>query len=294
MSSLILLRPWWLAALLVALGLSLLLRRTGRSAGGWEQVMSPAMLKAMRRLGHLNPGGARSGLAALAAACLLVIGLSGPAVPRADAPLIAGTGSILIAIDLSPSVSEGPALADAKAAAASVLSAADGRPVGLILYAGEAYAIAAPTADPAVLESDIAVLGPDTMPAGGSRPAAALALARQMLTGARPADLVLVSDGGGIDAQATTEAGRLRAEGIGLLVLTLDAAAGGPVDRDALVALSDAAAPARSPDRVVDRLAAAGTRDRDEAFTALHVHDLGPFVAALALVPMLALFRRRA
>ena len=133
---------------------------------------------------------------------------------------------MLIAIDMSPSVATAPALADAQAAAAQILEAANGRAVGLIVFAGEAYDVAAPTADPETLETQIAVLGPKTMPGKGSRPAAALALARQMLAGGADADLVLITDGGGVDATAFAEARRLADSGVRLSLLTLEDAAG--------------------------------------------------------------------
>jgi Ca-activated chloride channel family protein len=292
MTELVLLRPWWLLALPAAVLLALWVRRRGPAAGGWERVMPPAMLAAMASLGHLG-GGGRAGLGAVAAIGLIGLGLSGPAVPRADAPLLADSGAILIALDLSPSVAEGPAMADAKAAAAAVLAAAAGRPVGLILYAGEAYEVAAPTADPAVLESDIAVLGPGVMPGAGSRPASALALAREMLGDLEEADLVLISDGGGFDAATAAEAERLVAAGIRIDLLTLDGRAGGGSDFGNLPDLADAVAPARAPDPVLDRLAATGGIGNDAALTALRFRDLGPFVAGFAMIPLLALFRRR-
>lgn len=293
MSDLVLLRPWWLATLPLLAMIALWLWRRGPDAGEWEQVMPPAMAAAMRTLGYLGSKSGHGGLAALAAAGLVSLGLTGPAVPRTDAPLLAGSGAILIVLDMSPSVARSPALADAQAAAAGVLGAAGGRPVGLMLYSGEAYEVAAPTADPATLESQIAVLGPDTMPGGGSRPAAALALARQMLAGSGGADVVLISDGGGVDDATRAEAERLAAEGIGLSVLTLDGAARGKVDVGALDALG-ATAPARSPDAVFRRLSRTGGLERDPALTALQFRDLGPFLAAFAALPLLSLFRRRA
>lgn len=291
----VLLRPWWLLVPPALLLLAFWSRRRGAPAGGWERVMPPATLAAMRRLGHLGAGDPRAGVAALLAAGLVGIALAGPAVRRSDAPLLVESGAILIALDLSPSVAEGPALADAKAAAASVLAAGGGRPVGLLLYAGEAYEVAAPTADPAVLQSDVAVLGPGTMPGEGSRPAAGLALARDMLAGERDADVVLVTDGGGVDSAALAEAGRLTAAGVRLFVLTLDGAAGEGAagDVSALTPLAAAVAPARAADPVLARLAAGGGLDRDPALTALRFRDLGPFVAGFAALPLLLLFARR-
>ncbi|MBN8917343.1 MAG: AMP-binding protein, partial [Rhizobiales bacterium] len=162
MSGFVLLRPWWLAALPLLAALAFWPWRRGPMAGGWGQVMTPAMLAAMRALGHLRRDDAGASLMPVVAAALVGLGLAGPAIPRADAPQFAGSGAVLVAIGLSPGVA-GAALADAQAAAASVMAAAAGRPVGLILYSDEAYDVAAPTGDPAVLESLIAVLGPDTM-----------------------------------------------------------------------------------------------------------------------------------
>ncbi|WP_269583847.1 VWA domain-containing protein [Roseibium sp. Sym1] len=293
MSDLELLRPWWLAALPLLAALALWAWRRGPDAGGWQKVMPARMLVAMRKLGHLHSETGKAGLSCLTAAGLLALGLSGPAVPRADAPILAGSGAILIAIDMSPSVATSPALTDAQAAAAQVLRAANGRAVGLVLYSGDAYDVAAPTADAATLETQIAVLGPDTMPQKGSRPAAALALARQMLSKIPDADLVLISDGGGIDAAAIAEAERLTGDGIGLLVLTLPGS-GGQADPGAFSELASVSetAPARTPEPVLRLISAAGAFHGDGTMTALRYRDLGPFVAALALVPLLGLFRR--
>ncbi|MBP2150935.1 VWA domain-containing protein [Xanthobacter flavus] len=290
MSGFLLLRPWWLAALPLLAALAFWLWRRGPVAGGWGRVMPPTMLAAMRALGHLRRDDAGASLMPVAAAALVGLGLAGPAIPRADAPQLAGAGAVLVAVGLSPGVA-GATLADAQAAAAGIMAAAAGRPVGLILYSDEAYDVAAPTGDPAVLESLIAVLGPDTMPSSGARPAAALRLARRMLEGMPDADLVLISDGSGIDAAARTEAARLATGGIRLFTLGLGV---GSDKATSLEALGVASAPARAPGPVIDRLSGSAALARDGRAAGLAFEDLGPLVAALALVPFLALFRRRA
>lgn len=299
LGGLTLLRPWWLAALPLLTALALWSWRRGPEGAGWRKVLPAPMLRAMRTLGHLQGDTGRTGFACLAAAALLALGLTGPAVPRGDAPVLAGSGAVLIAIDMSPSVATSPALADAQAAAAQILRAANGRAVGLILFAGEAFDVAAPTADPATLETQIAVLGPDTVPGHGSRPAAALALARQMLAGVDDADLVLITDGGGFTREAALEAGRLTGAGAGLSLLTLTGAAGPMPAQDGWAAFQElaavsASAPARAPEPVLGRISSAGSLSRDSALSALRFHDLGPLFAVLALVPVLALFRRPA
>lgn len=288
----ILLRPWWLAALpLLALAAAMLWRR-GAEAGGWERVMPPGMLAGMMALGHLRRGSGWQRLAPLAGAAALALGLAGPALPRADAPVFAQSDAVVIAIDMSDSVAAGPALADAQASAAGLLTRLAGRPVGLILYANEAYAVAAPTDDPATLESQIAVLDAEIMPDEGSHPAAALSLAGEMLAGLKRADLVLVSDGGGIDAATHAEAARLAEAGVRISALTVEGEPSG--DPQALRALANGAvAEAGSPGAVIAALAGGGI-DRDRALVALQYRDVGPWVAALALLPLLLRFRRQA
>ena len=299
MAGLILLRPWWLLGLLLAAGLAIRAVRRDGDAGGWDQVMPAPTLAAMRALGALTGGG--SGwrrlwpVAGLACLCL---GLAGPAMPRRDAPAFEQTDAILIALDMSPSIAQGPGLGRAQIAAAGLMQAVAGRPVGLILFGGEAYQVAAPTADVATLESQIAVLAPGLLPGKGSRPAAALGLAGQMLDGMKRADLVVISDGGGVDALAEAEADRLAAQGVRVSTLLVqDAAPGAPPARpDALARLArdGPSLMAGDVDRLAARLAHVADPGGDAAMTALQYRDFGPLIAALGLVPLLMLLRRPA
>ncbi|AMY67952.1 hypothetical protein [Frigidibacter mobilis] len=165
---LVLLRPLWLLALLpVAVAAVWVRRRMG--SGGWERLVAPPLLHRMRALGLVGAGAAPS-LAPFVLAALLALALAGPARLRASATAFAPMDPVVLMLDLSPSVAQGPALADAQAAAALVLQSAQGRPVGLMLYAADAYLASAPTSDAATLESLIAVLDAQTMPVQGSRP----------------------------------------------------------------------------------------------------------------------------
>lgn len=299
MGGLILLRPWWLLALLPLLLLVLWILRRAPDAGGWERIMPRQMLRAMIALGAL--GGRQpvwQRMLAPFAIFALTTGLAGPALPRRDAPVLAQTDAVIIAIDMSPSVANGPGLAEAQVTAAGLLQALAGRPVGMILYGGEAYTIAAPTTDVATLETQIAVLEPDTLPNPGSRPADALGLAGKLLDKMRRADLILISDGGGVDAQAEAEASRLAEQGVRISALHLAATApeAPPAPENALERLvrgGGEALPADQMARLTARLDRPGAAVRDPVLVALQYRDLGPFLAAFALLPLLIMLRRQ-
>lgn len=298
MEGLILLRPWWLAALPVLVLLMIRVLRRPAPAGGWEAVLSPGLLAAMQALGQFSgqvPRRAR--LMPAAVMVPLILGLAGPALPRDDLPLLARMDTVLLAVDLSASVAGGEALSQARQAAAALLQGLPGRPVGLILYGNEAFAASAPTTDPRRLETLIAVLEPDLMPARGSSPAAAIGLAAQMLADPARSDLILISDGGGVDAGARAEAARLSGLGTRIWAVRVEGVATGVPVPDPR-AMEPLASDGRvlgwaEVDGLAERLGARGQRQRMAQLHALGYHDLGPLLAALAALPLLAMLRRR-
>ncbi|MDF3607278.1 VWA domain-containing protein [Paracoccus sp. DMF-8] len=287
----ILLRPLWLWALPVLAVLALAIWHRPRDAGGWNALLPPHMLAGLAVLGQLGCGAGWLRFLPILGAAALIAGLAGPAVRRADAPVFAQSDAVVIAIDMSPSVAKGAALEHAKAAAAGLLAQLAGRPVGLILYAGEAYAVAAPTDDPATLETQISVLDAETMPDEGSRPAAAIALAGQMLTGLKRADLVLISDGGGVDDAARSEGLRLQNAGIRILALILPGDP--PSDVNALKNLANGPVTSFDAPAPVTRALAGSGLDRDAAMLAVQYRDLGPWLALIAVLTLLPQFRRQ-
>jgi len=303
MSGLVLLRPWWLLALLPTAALALWLWRH-RTAGEWAAVVDPALLAAMRRLGHLRAGATdASPFLACAAAAFLAVALAGPAVPRTGGGL-ERLDPIVLLLDLSPSVASGPALADLQAAAAQILQSAGARPVGMMVYAADGYIASTPTSDPASLQGLLAVLSPETMPVAGSRPDIALAEARDIFGDASHADpagtdFIVISDGGGAD-RALDEARRLASEGarVSTLALARETPGAPPPDPTALSELArlggGTAAPARDPGPVLAAIEAARIARIARSDEAGRVfRDLGPWLLALAALPGLALFRRR-
>ncbi|WP_372800058.1 VWA domain-containing protein [Paracoccus seriniphilus] len=300
MDGLILLRPMWLLGLVPLALIAFWQHRRQADAGGWERVMSADMLRTMATLGVLSgrETGWQRSLAPLALLALLC-GMSGPAIPRADTPVLAQDDAAIIAIDMSRSVAAGPDLQQAQLAAAGLLQGLAGRPVGLILYAGEAYLAAAPTADPATLETLVAVLEADTVPGRGSQPSAALGMAATLLADVPHGDVILISDGGGIDATTLAAADRLAAQAVRLSALTLDnpapdATPAAPEELGKLLRNKGAIMPADKAPELAGMLSRGHSSRRDPDLTALQYRDLGPFLAALALLPLMVMLRRRA
>lgn len=301
--SLVLLRPLWLAALPVIALLAAVALRRARGLGAWEQAIDPALMRAMARFGRVVPGKGRRLLVPVAVAAAIALALSGPARRIANPETFRNLDGIVVAIDLSRSIVEGDGLADAQAAAQLVLQRAAGRPVAMILYAGEAYVASAFTSDAAALSPLIAVLGGDVVPNPGSRTDRALGLASRVFgeAGVLKGDIVLVTDGDNLSREAFAEAGDLAGRGIHVnAYLVRPTAKNGdlpPPDEAGLQRLAEAGdgsfGEARDPvplAETVGRRAASDLAKGDTA--ALFFADFGRYLLLLALAPALLLFRR--
>ena len=308
MSDLVFLRPLWLLALL-PLGLLLAFGRRRGGLGAWSSVISPEMAVVLQRLGWLQIGAGRTLRLWLGAtALLLILALSGPALPRGGQGEYRRLDPLLLALDLSPSVVASPvALAGLKASALHLLRSAEGRPVGLMAYAADAYLISPPTSDAQSLEGTIAVLAPETLPVVGSRPDIALSMARELFgltSGEGPglggADLVVISDGAGLGARALEEARRLASAGARVWALALSEAAEAapPPDHAAMQALGNAGAGGQFTEAEVAALAQeikakARIRLARDPQSAAQLQDFGPWLLLLAALAALPLYRRR-
>jgi Ca-activated chloride channel family protein len=306
MTQLLLLRPWWLVALLPVLALALWVR-SRPLAGEWAGVIDPRLMPALRRMGLIADG--RSDPLAMlpfvAAACL-AMALSGPAMVRPGAVVFRELDPLVLMLDLSPSVvADEAVLADLQAAAATLLGMAEGRPLGMMVYAADAYLASAPTSDAASLQGLIAVLARDTVPVAGSRPDIALSMARDLFggrdgPGLGGADLVLVTDGGGAGLRAVEEAARLRFDGARVWALALPRTSLGapPPDVAGLADLARAGGgvdlPASDTREMMARIAEARTARlvRDDTVGQSFL-DFGPWMLGLSLVALFPLFRRR-
>ena len=296
-----LLRPWWLLALPGLMLLSILALRRVRGLGAWEKAFDPALLAAMERFGHVVPGAARRIFLPVAVAAIAILALSGPARRIADPDTFRNLDGIVLAIDLSRSIAEGGSLDDAQAAAQMVLQRSGGRPVAMIVYAGEAYVASAFTSDAQALSPVLAVLDGEIVPNAGSRSDRALDLAASLFSeaGILSGDVVLVTDGDHLTPQAFDA--RLAAANIRVNAFLVEPTERHgdmpPPDRDGLArlvrlgggSLGRAADPEPLADTIGDE--AASTLAKGET-AALFFRDYGRYLLIFALFPALALFRR--
>lgn len=298
------LRPLWLVALLAVAAIVVVVKARG-ALGDWRQAVDGPLLAALVARGGATLetlDRARWPASAIAAA-VLAVALVGPASERENVGAWRNLDAVLIGLDLSRSIAE-TALGEARLAALQVAEAAGTRQSGFLVYAGDAYLGATFTFDQAALKQLIGASGPDLVPDMGSDPERAILLAQDIFleSGIASGDLVLVTDGGGIDERAIAAAGELRAAGHRLDVAFVT----GPVrspdapgpDRDAAERLARAGggsvADATDPE-AIPRLVAGSSSERlgRSAYAVLAWMDFGRPLALAALLPMLLLFRRR-
>jgi Ca-activated chloride channel family protein len=295
-----LLRPEWLLALPILVLLAVVVRRRAASPGAWARAIDPHLMAAMRRLGRVESHGASaSAFLPLFAAGAIALALAGPAMERRDAAAFRNLDGAILVVDASASMVESPAWTDVVTALRTALAGLGSKPVALVVAAGDAYVASPLTTDSRQVGLTLSLIDAETVPDAGSRPALGLAEAAAMLQDADilRADVVFATDGGGLGPEALVEARRIADMGARVLVgwvgteaaedralaESLAAAGGGDVlDVGQSVALSAALAPG------------AGDRIVRQDLRLLFQVDYGRYLLALALLPLVLLFRRDA
>lgn len=301
-----LLRPWWLLGLPLAIAVAFVAVRRSGGVGDWRRAVDGHLLDAIARRGGVVAGKGRGALVAALCAGLIALALVGPAAEKSDASGFRNLDTMMIVMDLSRSVAESPEFPDAKVAALTAAEAAGSRQVAIIAYAGDAYLVAPPTTDRKGLETTLYALDGQTVPDAGSAPARALGLARKTLkeAGVVGGDVVLISDGGGIDDGARGEARGLKSDGQALQTIyvtpkTATDAPPGPklAGKPELEALAEIGGGASSTVANTDAVAERVGRNVAErlgpgAFSSLVWRDYGRWLLAFAAIPALLMFRR--
>lgn len=300
------LRPYWLAAALAMAVLTLLWRSRG-GIGDWASAIDPHLLDWLRQRHFFREPRAK-GLALLSpwllSACLVCAALSGPALRKPTEESFRNLEGIVFALDVSRSMIQGRAIAQAAAAALEVADATDpSRQIAIVLYAGDAYPATVLSTDRSFLQPVLTGNLAGLVPEAGSRPQSAFEQIEQIFADSSmiAGDAVIFTDGGGIDDAALAAANELRAAGHRIHVVLVDApVAGGPeADSVAAIRLAAAGGGVYADSSGVESVAAAlntalSARLERAGYGALIWQDFGRYALLLAGLPLLRLFGRRA
>ena len=181
----VLLRPWWLLALL-PLGLVLwrLWSRSGAEPRFWQQVvdvhLQPHVLRGTATRSRRNH------LALVALVFLLsVLALAGPALTDQPQPVLQRDLLRVLVVDMSgqadsPQQAE-TFLAQARIKVRALLRAFPSGQNALIVYGGEPYLVVPPTTDSDTIAHFVPELAPDALPVSGNQPGYALRMAQKVL-----------------------------------------------------------------------------------------------------------------
>jgi Ca-activated chloride channel family protein len=302
LADIVILRPFWLIALPIVIGLMVWrLRRAGRP-GDWQTTIEPHLLAAMTALGRVETGRHRlASSVPFIVTGAVVLALMGPALERRDAQTFRNLDGVVFVIDVSGSVvrdESWPKLVNVARAGLSVLGS---KPAALIVYGGDTYLASPLTTDHVQLGQTVSLLDEDTMPDRGNRPALALQRAADVLEAADilAGDVVLMTDGEGLDANAIRAAQRIADMGGRLsVVVSQTTVSGAPPVGQAIFDTLTRVGRGRVYDTndlsafMGDFSDNGAARLERQDLQLLLLVDYGRYVLFLALLPALMFFRR--
>ena len=250
------LRPGWFLLLIPFAVVSYLQWRSGDLGRQWKAVIAPHLLPRM-----VVPGSQRQLFSPLWISMLviplLVVALAGPSWTRGESPFAVDAASLVIAVDLSESMSSRDLQPDRlQRGRSKILELANARGdayTALVAYAGSGHMVLPLSTDTNILLHYLDALQVDMLPRRGKSPESILPIARELL-GEGGGTLLIVGDG--VPEPSIDAFNSLRDEpGIQLIVwgmgktqeeLDKDAARGLestalPLQESGLMALADAA-----------------------------------------------------
>jgi len=227
------LHPQWFWLLLPLPVLLWLWRDPGRAGPAWERVCDRALLPFLL----VQPGGRTSRLPRwlLAAGWLLgVLALADPVWEQQPQPVFRSQEARVVVLDLSLSMLAADLapsrLERARYKVADILRQSREGQTGLVVFAGDAFAVAPLTSDTDTILALLPPLEPALMPVQGSRVDLGLQQAAQLLqqAGLGRGEVLLVTDGF-TGREALDAAGQLKAAGYRVSVLGVGTAEGAPL-----------------------------------------------------------------
>ncbi|SFB32537.1 Ca-activated chloride channel family protein [Rhizobium sp. NFR07] len=193
------LRPWWLMALLLPPIVLWLASNAGDHRNRWRGMIAPHLLDhliiAPDRRRHMRP----AWIIAMVIVLVILAG-AGPTWQREAPPFVSDAASLVIAVDLSPSMDAidiSPSrLEHAKLKIDDILAARRGARSAIIAYAGTAHLVVPLTEDDELIKTYSDALATRIMPKPGKDTAAALSFANNLLKAdGGPGTILLMTDG---------------------------------------------------------------------------------------------------
>ncbi len=298
------LRPWWLAAIpMIGIAAYFVLVRN-KNYGGWQKVITPELLSYLQERGSLSMSKSYGFWPyVLFAALILSLSLADPASKGSKMRSLQNRDIVFIVIDISNSILESGSIQSAQNIAASILDIGSDRPIAMAVYGGETYLVRGPGLSAEKLETAISVLDQNVMPDAGSRPELALEFAREVLQQAQypSGEVLLISDGGGIDPNAEHQARFLAEEGYQLSTIYVTPAQvtpGLPESNPSGLANLAKIGQGRAfhDDEINDvgkYLQAQGGLREASIMPSLYFRSYGRYFLVLALFAMIPVFRKR-
>jgi Ca-activated chloride channel family protein len=260
------LRPEWLWAIPVVIGMTAILARRHLAPGSWQAVVDPALVPYVLSTGQIRGLTYRWWLT-LIGGLLAALALAGPSWNRVEQPVFRSEQAIVIALDLSRSMDAQDLtpsrLTRARLKILDILEARSSGQTALVVYSSNAFTVTPLTTDADTVAALVNSLSTDIMPSRGSYPLAAINKGRQLLeqAGVSFGEVLLITDGGTSPA-AEQAAEELSAAGFTLSVLAVGTADGAPIPRAGGGFVTDRAgniAVPRLETQGLRRLAAAGS-----------------------------------
>lgn len=202
-----LLRPWWLLAIPVGIVWVAISTKRRVTTSGWAGVIAPSLLPFLTHSIRQENTRRRTAWLLTMIWILACLGLAGPTATRLPQPLQRDTNALVVVFDLSPSMRVQDLVPDrltrARLKTIDLLRERRGGMTGLVVYAGDAFAVVPMTPDVNTILHLIPELEPEIMPSPGSHVEAALRQGIELLiaAGHRTGRLLLVTDSVSSDAQ---------------------------------------------------------------------------------------------
>lgn len=180
------LRPWWLLGLVALMIVTPWVWRRIATGGGWQQVIASHLQPALLGTQRATSSRWKPFLIFAAAWIIACLSLAGPAWEQAPSPVYHNERAIVVVMDMSMNTRAADISPDRltrlRFKAVDLVNALQQAQIGLIAYAGDAYAISPLTNDQQNIRAMLPALSPEIMPVAGNYPLLAMREADRMLT----------------------------------------------------------------------------------------------------------------